>query len=82
MEWDNFSGYERWGNLGKDDYYRGRYFSYLFCKPAKMPNLSASSNACFPQLLSDLSNHSGQQVINVGMDGTEPCLGGSWVLAP
>lgn len=47
-----------------------------------MPYLSAPSNARFPQLLSDLRDHLGQQVTNVGMDGTEPGLGGGGVLAP
>lgn len=62
-------------NAGENDWYRGNISSYLFCEPAKMPELPAPGNARLPQLLSDLGNHSGQQVTDVGMDGTEPDLG-------
>lgn len=85
----DFSGCHKcWARLGGNDddgasgEWGGRggggscwHFPYLFCKPAKVPDLSAASNACFPQLLSDLGNHSGQQVTGVGVDGTEPGLG-------
>lgn len=77
--WAHFRGNDHDGVRGR----RGAWhFPYLFCKPAKVPDLSAPSDACFPQLLSDLGNHSGQQVTDVGMDGTEPGLGSGWVLAP
>lgn len=54
---------------------RRERFPYLLCKPAKMPDLPAPSNAHLPQLLSDLGDHSGEQVTDVAMDGSEPGLG-------
>lgn len=60
----------------------GRHSPHLFCQPAKMSDLTTASNARLPQLFSDVSNDSHQQVTNVGMDGTEPGLGGGGVLCP
>lgn len=47
-----------------------------------MSNLSTSSNPCFTQLVSDLCNHPGDEIIDTGVDGIEPGLGSSWVLTP
>lgn len=47
-----------------------------------MPNLSTSSNPCFTQLVSDLCNHPGDELIDTGVDGIEPGLGCSCILTP
>lgn len=55
---------------------------HLFCQPAKISDLTTASDARLPQLFSDVGDDSRQQVTNIGMDGTEPGLGGGGVLRP
>lgn len=45
-----------------------------------MSNLSTSSNPRFTQLVSDLCNHPGDELIDTGVDGIEPGLGCSRIL--
>ena len=76
-----FQGLQRVLGRPGEDAWMGM-FPYLFCKPAKVPDLPAPSKACRAQLLPDLCDDAGQQVTDGRVDGAEPGLGRGGVLAP